>query len=270
MDKNGEIIDQMDHIGFGFIEIGTVTPKPQYGNPKPRLKRLVKEESLINSLGFNNKGADSLLKRLANRNKNITLGINIGPNKATPFDQIHEDYIFCMQKLAKFADYITINISSPNTANLREFHKRENLERLLNLVIDERNATPNKPKLFVKFSPDEDLKIYADMIELINSIEIDGVIVTNTTNDSDLKNSVGVSNIPGGLSGKILSNKSNRLLNFVNENLNDKKILVAVGGVFDVDSYNEKLDLGADLVQMYTGLIYEGPNQVREIIRNGK
>ncbi|MBL6683658.1 MAG: quinone-dependent dihydroorotate dehydrogenase [SAR86 cluster bacterium] len=270
MDKNGEIIDQMDHIGFGFIEIGTVTPKPQYGNPKPRLKRLVKEESLINSLGFNNKGADSLLKRLANRNKNITLGINIGPNKTTPFDQIHEDYIFCMQKLAKFADYITINISSPNTANLREFHKRENLERLLNLVIDERNATTNKPKLFVKFSPDEDLKIYADMIELINSIEIDGVIVSNTTNDSDLKNSVGVSNIPGGLSGKILSNKSNRLLNFVNENLNDKKILVAVGGVFDVDSYNEKLDLGADLVQMYTGLIYEGPNQVREIIRNGK
>ena len=147
MDKNGEIINQMDHIGFGFIEIGTVTPKPQYGNPKPRLKRLVKEESLINSLGFNNKGADSLLKRLVNRNKNITLGINIGPNKTTPFDQIHEDYIFCMQKLAKFADYITINISSPNTANLREFHKRENLERLLNLVIDERNATPNKPKL---------------------------------------------------------------------------------------------------------------------------
>ena len=108
------------------------------------------------------------------------------------------------------------------------------------------------------------------MIELINAIEIDGVIVSNTTNDSDLKNSVGVSNIPGGLSGKILSNKSNRLLNFVNENLNDKKILVAVGGVFDVDSYNEKLDLGADLVQMYTGLIYEGPNQVRKIIRNGK
>ena len=108
------------------------------------------------------------------------------------------------------------------------------------------------------------------MIELINSIEIDGVIVSNTTNDSDLKNSVGISNIPGGLSGKILLNKSTRLLNFVNENLNDKKILVAVGGVFDVDSYNEKLDLGADLVQMYTGLIYEGPNQVREIIRNGK
>ena len=118
MDKNGEIIDQMDHIGFGFIEIGTVTPKPQYGNPKPRLKRLVKQESLINSLGFNNKGADSLLKRLVNRNKNITLGINIGPNKTTPFDQIHEDYIFCMRKLAKFADYITINISSPNTCLL--------------------------------------------------------------------------------------------------------------------------------------------------------
>ena len=270
LDKNGELIKEMDNIGFGFIEIGTVTPKPQYGNPKPRLKRLVNQESLLNSLGFNNDGTEEIKNRLEKLNHNCTLGINIGPNKSTPADKFHEDYSICMRSLAKYADYVAINISSPNTPELRDLHKKENIEKVIRAVLEERDNTNNKPKIFIKLSPDEDNQTYSDLIELVNFSKIDGVIVSNTSNNQELKNELNVGSLPGGISGLAIKNKSNELLKFVKKNLNEEKILVAVGGVFDVDSYNEKIDMGADLVQMYTGLVYEGPNQVRRIVKNGR
>jgi len=270
LDKNGELIKEMDNIGFGFIEIGTVTPKPQYGNPKPRLKRLVNQESLLNSLGFNNDGTEKIKNRLEKLNHNCTLGINIGPNKSTPADRFHEDYSICMRSLAKYADYVAINISSPNTPELRDLHKKENIEKVIRVVLEERDNTNNKPKIFIKLSPDEDNQTYLELIELINSSKIDGVIISNTSNNQKLKKELNVDNLPGGISGLAIKNKSNELLKFVKKNLNEEKILVAVGGVFDVDSYNEKIDMGADLVQMYTGLVYEGPNQVRRIVKNGR
>ncbi len=270
LDKNGELIKEMDNIGFGFVEIGTITPKPQYGNPKPRLKRLVNQESLLNSLGFNNDGAEKIKNRLEKLNHNCTLGINIGPNKTTPVDRFHDDYSICMRSLAKYADYVAINISSPNTPELRDLHKKENIEKVIRVVLKERDNTNNKPKIFIKLSPDEDNQTYLDLIELINSSKIDGVIISNTSNNQDLKKELNVDNLPGGISGLAIKNKSNELLKFVKKNLNEEKILVAVGGVFDVDSYNEKIDIGADLVQMYTGLVYEGPNQVRRIVKNGR
>ena len=270
LDKNGELIKEMDNIGFGFIEIGTVTPKPQYGNPKPRLKRIVNHESLLNSLGFNNDGAEIIKQRLEKLDHDCTLGINIGPNKLTPADRFHVDYSACMKLLADYADYVTINISSPNTPELRNMHKKENIEKIIRVVLEERDKTINKPKIFIKLSPDESNKIYLELIELINSTNIDGVIISNTSNNQELKKALNVGNLPGGISGLAIKNKSNELLKFVKKNLNDEKILVAVGGVFDVDSYNEKIDMGADLVQMYTGLVYEGPNQVRRIVKNGR
>ena len=260
----------MNNIGFGFIEIGTVTPKPQYGNPKPRLKRLVSHESLLNSLGFNNDGAEKIQQRLKALDHDCTLGINIGPNRSTPADRFHEDYSICMKYLAEYADYVTINISSPNTPELRDMHKKENIEKIIKVILEERDNTTNKPKIFIKLSPDESNQTYSELIDLINLSNIDGVIISNTSNNQELKEALNVGNLPGGISGLAIKNKSNELLKFVKKNLDEEKILVAVGGVFDVDSYNEKIDMGADLVQMYTGLVFEGPNQVRRIVKNGR
>ena len=270
LDKNGELIKEMSNIGFGFIEIGTVTPKPQYGNPKPRLKRLVSHKSLLNSLGFNNDGVEKIKTRLKKLDHNCTLGINIGPNKSTPADRFYEDYSICMRSLAEFADYITINISSPNTPELRDMHKKENIEKIIKVVLEERDSTNNKPKILIKLSPDESNQTYLELIELINSSNIDGVIISNTSNNQELKKELNVDNLPGGISGLAIKNKSNELLKFIKKNLKEEKILVAVGGVFDVDSYNEKIEMGADLVQMYTGLVYQGPNQVRRIVKNDR
>ena len=270
LDKNGELIKEMDNIGFGFIEIGTVTPKPQYGNPKPRLKRLVNQESLLNSLGFNNDGAEKIQKRLEKLDRKCILGINIGPNKSTLADKFYEDYSICMKSLAEHADYMAINISSPNTPELRDMHKKENIEKIIKVVLEERDNTKNKPKILIKLSPDENDQTYLELIELINSTNINGVIISNTSANQELKKELNVDNLPGGISGIAIKNKSNELLKFIKKNLKEEKILVAVGGVFDVDSYNEKIEMGADLVQMYTGLVFEGPNQVRRIVKNGR
>jgi len=270
LDKNGELIKEMDNIGFGFIEIGTVTPKPQYGNPKPRLKRLVNQESLLNSLGFNNDGAEKIQKRLEKLDRKCILGINIGPNKSTLADKFYEDYSICMKSLAEHADYMAINISSPNTPELRDMHKKENIEKIIKVVLEERDNTKNKPKILIKLSPDENDQTYLELIELINATNVDGVIISNTSANQKLKKELNVDDLPGGISGLAIKNKSNELLKFIKKNLKEEKILVAVGGVFDVDSYNEKIDMGADLVQMYTGLVFEGPNQVRRIVKNGR
>ena len=268
LDKNARLINEFDNIGFGFVEVGTVTPKAQYGNPKPRIKRLISHESLLNSLGFPNEGVRSIKSRLKKVNGDICLGVNIGPNKDTVPEEVINDYLLCYEEVFEYADFVTINISSPNTPNLRSLHNAENFKAVIDAILSERNRHQKKPKVFIKISPDEESKTYTNLIETINNSAIDGVIISNTSNNKNLKKSLNVAHLPGGISGKSLKNSSNKILKEIKTMINKEKIIVAVGGIFDVDSYNEKFELGADLVQMYTGLIYEGPNLVKRIVKN--
>jgi len=270
LDKNAELINPMQKMGFGLVEIGTVTPKPQLGNPKPRLFRIAQKQSLLNSLGFNNKGMQYVSKKLKKRTPDIFLGANIGPNKTTPQKDFLSDYQKCVKCLGDDVDYLAINISSPNTPGLRSFHDVENFRRLIAAVLKERSLLRKIPKIFIKFSPDEEISKYEELINEINASSVEGVIISNTSNDFELKTTAKVSNLPGGISGKLLENKANEILKIFKKNLDPSKIIVAVGGVFDVDSYNKKIELGADLVQIYTGFIYQGPNLIKEILRNGK
>ena len=270
LDKNARLINEFDNIGFGFVEVGTITPKAQYGNPKPRIKRLISNESLLNSLGFPNEGVRSIKSRLKKVSDDICLGVNIGPNKDTAPEEVINDYLLCYEEVFEYADFVTINISSPNTPNLRSLHNAENFKAVIDAILDERNRHQKKPKVFIKISPDEESKTYTNLIETINNSAIDGVIISNTSNNQNLKKSLNVAHLPGGISGKSLKNSSNKILKEIKTMINKEKIIVAVGGIFDVDSYNEKFELGADLVQMYTGLIYEGPNLVKRIVKNDK
>ena len=270
LDKNARLINEFDNIGFGFVEVGTVTPKAQYGNPKPRIKRLISHESLLNSLGFPNEGVRSIKSRLKKVSGDICLGVNIGPNKDTVPEKVINDYLLCYEEVFEYADFVTINISSPNTPNLRSLHNAENFKAVIDAILSERNRHQKKPKVFIKISPDEESKTYTNLIETINNSAIDGVIISNTSNNQNLKKSLNVAHLPGGISGKSLKNSSNKILKEIKTMINKEKIIVAVGGIFDVDSYNEKFELGADLVQMYTGLIYEGPNLVKRLIKNDK
>ena len=270
LDKNARLINEFDNIGFGFVEVGTVTPKAQYGNPKPRIKRLISHESLLNSLGFPNEGVRSIKSRLKKVSGDICLGVNIGPNKDTVPEEVINDYLLCYEEVFEYADFVTINISSPNTPNLRSLHNAENFKAVIDAILSERNRHQKKPKIFIKISPDEESKTYTNLIETINNSAIDGVIISNTSNNQNLKKSLNVAHLPGGISGKSLKNSSNKILKEIKTMINKEKIIVAVGGIFDVDSYNEKFELGADLVQMYTGLIYEGPNLVKRIVKNDK
>ena len=270
LDKNAELINPMQKMGFGLVEIGTVTPKPQLGNPKPRLFRITEKQSLLNSLGFNNKGMQYVSKKLKKRTPDIFLGANIGPNKTTPQKDFLSDYQKCVKCLGDDVDYLAINISSPNTPGLRSFHDVENFKRLIATVLKERSLLRKIPKIFIKFSPDEEISKYEELINEINASKVEGVIISNTSNDFELKTTAKVSNLPGGISGKLLENKANEILRIFKKNLDPSKIIVAVGGIFDVDSYNKKIELGADLVQIYTGFIYQGPNLIKEIIKNGK
>ena len=270
LDKNARLINEFDNIGFGFVEVGTITPKAQYGNPKPRIKRLISHESLLNSLGFPNEGVRSIKSRLKKVSGDICLGVNIGPNKDTVPEEVINDYLLCYEEVFEYADFVTINISSPNTPNLRSLHNAENFKAVIDAILNERNRHQKKPKVFIKISPDEESKTYINLIETINNSAIDGVIISNTSNNKNLKKSLNVAHLPGGISGKSLKNSSNKILKEIKTMINKEKIIVAVGGIFDVDSYNEKFELGADLVQMYTGLIYEGPNLVKRIVKNDK
>ena len=268
LDKNARLINEFDNIGFGFVEVGTITPKPQYGNPKPRIKRLISHESLLNSLGFPNEGVATIKPRLQKVRDDICLGVNIGPNKDTVPQEIVNDYLFCYREVFKYADFVTMNISSPNTPNLRSLHNIENFKSVIDAILNERSKHQKQPKIFIKISPDEESKTYKDLIETINDSAIDGVVISNTSDNQNLKESLKVGHLPGGISGKSLKNSANKILKEIKTIINQEKIIVAVGGIFDVDSYNEKFELGADLVQMYTGLIYEGPNLVKRIIKN--
>ena len=268
-DKNADYLNFLSNIGFGFIEVGTLTPKPQPGNPKPRVFRVINEQAIINHLGFNNKGIDHGINQIKKFNKNIPIGINIGKNATTDIKDAFRDYEYCLRKSYSVADYITLNISSPNTKNLRDLQSVNNMESFLDSIKILHNNLKKVYKkhtpLVVKIAPDIEEEPLKDLLNLVNSYDIDGIICTNTTIDkTNLDHKF--KNIQGGLSGKPLYEKSNIVLNNVKKHLNDDITIIGVGGIDSASSANEKFKLGANLVQLYTGLVYKGPNLIKNIL----
>lgn len=266
LDKNGDYIDSLGALGFGFIEVGTVTPLPQEGNPKPRVFRFLSQQAIVNRLGFNNKGANYLVKKLKLRKFEGIVGVNIGSNKNSQGQKRIDDYVECFNKVAPYSDYITINISSPNTPNLRALHTKENLIPLFSAIQIARDNINYVNPIFIKVSPDESDQIILQITQAINDYQFDGVIVSNTTINKDELNHNVAQDIAGGLSGKPLFTRSNSLLNLIHQN--DKDLLkIGVGGVFSDVDFEKKLELGASLVQIYTSFIYEGPGIVSKLLR---
>ncbi len=265
LDKNGDYIDCLAALGVGFIEVGTVTPKAQSGNPKPRLFRNRKDRSLINRLGFNNKGVDHLLNNLKNRKSSLVVGTSIGKNFDTSNDVAYKDYLICLEKVYEFSDYIAVNISSPNTSNLRELSNATYSKSLLSKIKFKQNTLSSslgyKP-IFIKLSPDEELDNLRGICSLILELELDGIICSNTTIDHVDRNGA------GGLSGAPLKEKSLESLKLIKSIVGNKIPIIASGGVMSVKDYQEKIDYGADLVQVYTGFIYEGPNLIYELVNS--
>ena len=262
-DKSAEVYNSLFKLGYGFVEIGTVTPKRQLGNPKPRIFRLEKDQALINRLGFNNHGSEIVSKRIAENLPNGFLGINVGPNKDTKKKE--EDYYLCLSRLASHAGYLTINISSPNTEGLRNFHEKNELDKLLNginKIKEEKNIT--KP-IALKISPDINNPEISNIIELIIKHNIDGIIVSNTT-DSNRENLSDVQKSEtGGLSGQPLKNLSTNLIKKFFKDTKGKIQIIGVGGVDSGQSAFEKISAGANAVQLYTGMVYKGPGVVRDM-----
>ena len=263
LDKNGDYFNALGSLGFGFIEIGTVTPLPQPGNSKPRIFRFFSEGAIVNRLGFNNKGLQHMIKNLEKRKYNGVLGINIGANKTSEGNKRVEDYIDCFCALHKYADYITINISSPNTPNLRDFHNKDNLEFLLQSINEEKLKLGYKKPIFLKISPDEDNELILNVVSLVKKYNFDALIATNTTTDKSLlKNNP---DLDGGLSGKPLFKKSNELIMYI-KSIDPEINIVGVGGIFNKDDFQEKLRAGAALAQIYTSFIIDGPSVINKIL----
>jgi dihydroorotate dehydrogenase len=262
-DKNAECYNEFSNFGFGFIEIGTVTPLPQPGNPKKRIFRLVEDKSLINRLGFNNKGLDEITKNLRKK-RDIIIGANIGKNFFTENKDGHKDYLKCLQGLHDLVDYFAINISSPNTKNLRQFHDKDLLKPLLESLINYNNNQSSRKPMLLKISPDLDTKELDDVISLVSELKIDGIIATNTTISRDNLKSKYQNEI-GGLSGELLKEKSNYIIKYLRKKLDNNFPIIGVGGIMTKDDAIEKLNSGADLIQLYTGFIYKGPGLIRDI-----
>ena len=261
-DKNAELYKQMTALGFGFIEIGTVTPKPQDGNPKKRIFRLVSDAALINRLGFNNDGVDKIVTRLRNKG-NVIIGGNIGKNKVTPNEQAKDDYLICFKALYHHVDYFAVNVSSPNTPNLRDLQNIDELKKILIPLIDENKQRDSKP-ILLKISPDLNDNDIKDIIDMILDLKIDGIITTNTTVSRDGLTS-NFKNETGGLSGLPLKDRSTAVIKLIHEYSNKKLPIIGVGGIMSTDDAIEKLNAGASLIQVYTGFIYNGPSFVRNI-----
>ncbi len=267
-DKDARLIDELAAFGFGFIEIGTLTPRPQPGNDKPRLFRLPEDSALINRMGFNNEGVQAAVTRLKKRNSDVIVGGNIGKNKITPNENALDDYAACFEALHSFVDYFVLNVSSPNTPNLRELQDKEPLRRLLEHVLSlSRERTPYKPVL-LKIAPDLSESQLGDIVEILRETKTDGVIATNTTisrdgikTSTDRLQAIG----PGGLSGKPLRARATEVVRYLRQQLGAGFPIIAAGGIMSADDAIEKLDAGADLVQVYTGFVYEGPALVKSI-----
>ena len=262
-DKNAEVYNQLFKIGFGFVEVGTITPLSQYGNPKPRVFRLVEDEALINRLGFNNHGAQKVLDRIIRNSKKGMLGINIGPNKDT--QNRLEDYLLGLKSFYKVADYITVNISSPNTENLRNFHDQVRLDELLKEIKNEKKNLNSKIPIVVKIAPDINDNEIEKISEVLISNEVEAVIISNTSNATREKLIDIQKHQKGGLSGKPIEDKSNLLINKFYRYLKNKIKIIGVGGVDSGLSAYNKFLAGAHYVQLYTGMVYRGPNIVNTI-----
>jgi dihydroorotate dehydrogenase len=272
LDKNAAYLNELGALGFGFIEIGTVTPLPQPGNDLPRLFRLKKDESLINRMGFNNEGVEVVAERLKNRPKGLIVGGNIGKNKITPNENAVQDYLICFEKLYNLVDYFVVNVSSPNTPNLRELQDKKPLMEILSRLIESRNTFikkdfPHKP-ILLKIAPDLSLEQLDDVVEIVNETGIEGIVATNTTisreglkTNKSIVDEIGA----GGLSGKILSHKSTDVIKYINQKSEGKIPMIGVGGIYNEESAMRKIEAGASLVQLYTGFIYEGPVLVKRI-----
>lgn len=273
LDKNGDYIDALGSLGFGFIEVGTVTPLAQPGNPKPRLFRLSKDRALINRMGFNNKGVRHMVKRLKSRRFSGIVGVNIGKNFSTPLEQAHEDYLFCLRELYAYADYIVVNLSSPNTPGLRALQFGEGLKSLLSVIKAEQALLAGRHQKYVplllKIAPDLNEKECKDIALALLMHGIDGVIATNTTiSRTDLRESES-SNETGGLSGAPLASRSTSIIKILNQHLQNTIPIIGVGGIMDTLSAQDKFKAGASLLQIYTGFIYHGPKLIEEALKAG-
>jgi dihydroorotate dehydrogenase len=267
-DKNADFFNEFSNFGFGFIEIGTVTPKPQDGNPKPRLFRLPKDKALINRMGFNNAGVKKVVENLKKRKTNIIIGGNIGKNKVTPNENAADDYICCFNNLYPYVDYFVVNVSSPNTPNLRELQDKEPLTELLNKLQAENQKKEKRKPILLKIAPDLSFEQLDDIIDIVKSTKIDGVIATNTTIErTGLKTSKEIIDEigPGGLSGKPLLKRSTEVIQYLKQKSQNAFPVIGVGGITKPEDALEKINAGADLVQIYTGFIYEGPGLIKKI-----
>src|SRR5690554_494213 len=263
LDKDAKIFNELDSFGFGFIEIGTITPKPQEGNPKKRLFRLKEDEGIINRMGFNNGGIKLAVERLK-KNKGVLIGGNIGKNKITPNEEAVNDYKLCFDALYDYVDYFVVNVSSPNTPNLRALQDKKPLTELLSTLQTKNLEKPKAKPILLKIAPDLTDEQLLDIIEIINTTKIAGVIATNTTLSREGLKSTN-KNETGGLSGKPLTKRSTEVIRFLAQNSNKSFPIIGVGGIHTAEDALEKLDAGADLVQIYTGFIYEGPALIKAI-----
>lgn len=265
-DKNGKLFNELEYTGFGFVEVGTVTPLAQAGNPKKRLFRLVEDEAIINRMGFNNDGLVELVKHLKERKTNIIIGGNIGKNKDTPNENAVDDYVKCFDALYQHVDYFVVNVSSPNTPNLRALQDKEPLTALLNTLKNLNETKEVQRPILLKIAPDLTNEQLDDIIEIVATTKIEGVIATNTTIDrSNLKTKDVESIGAGGVSGKPLTKRSTEVVRYLHQNSNGSFPIIGVGGIHSAKDALEKFEAGASLVQLYTGFIYEGPKLIREI-----
>jgi len=274
LDKNGDYIDALSGLGFGSLEIGTVTPRPQPGNPKPRLFRLPEHQAIINRMGFNNLGVDYLLQQVEQANYSGILGINIGKNFDTPIENATEDYLISLRKAYVAASYITINISSPNTKNLRQLQQGDEIKHLLSSLKEEQGRLQSEHNKYtpivVKIAPDLSDEEILHIGQLLKEYSIDGVIATNTTLDRAAVKNHPLENEAGGLSGAPVRDKSTYVVSRLADELNGAIPIIAAGGIFSAEDAQAKLDVGASLVQIYSGLIYKGPELAHQIMQGLK
>ena len=268
LDKNGDYINCLGELGFGFLEVGTVTPEKQYGNAKPRVFRDLRENAIINRLGFNNKGVDYLVRNLKLKQYKGIVGVNVGANKWSKGKERIKDYLVCIEKVYKYADYISVNISSPNTPNLRDFHNEKNIIELVNSIDLKVSELNIQIPLFLKISPDESNESIKKIIEVIRNSKFTGIIATNTTIDKSVLSNSARRDIEGGLSGEPLQKKSTEKIKYIRKESNNQIPIIGVGGVIDARSFNEKVLAGSGLVQIYTGFVLAGPSIVTEILMN--
>jgi len=271
LDKNAVAYDMLGYMGFGFVEIGTVTPMAQPGNPIPRLFRLPNDKGIINRMGFNNNGVEEMVKNLKKKQSDIIIGGNIGKNKVTPNENAIDDYKKAFNALFDYVDYFVVNVSSPNTPNLRELQDKEPLLALLNALKKENNTKPKQKPILLKIAPDLSSNQLDDIIDIVATTKIDGIVATNTTIErSNLSYSTEfVENIGnGGLSGAPLKDRSTEIIKYLHTKSNGSFPIIGVGGIMTPEDAKEKLDAGASLVQIYSGFIYEGPKLIKDTLKS--